>query len=538
VRTAIIGIVSIVSLFLSLMASGPAQSQVKPKAPSSATQTPSPSPPETSPTQTKEAPGEDDVIRVSTNLVTSNALVIGRDRKYLPSLRSEDFHVFENGVEQEIAYFAPIDRPFIVALVIDNSRSTTFELQQIKDAAIAFVNQIRPNDRALIISLTDDFKATALATNNQEALIQSISNIKRGGATRLYDAVDFAIKQVLASMEARKAIILLTDGVDNDSQQATQQSNLNDAANSAVPIYAVQLSTYVSMSKQAARSRRPPPEGSGFSRVDYQRADAYLHQMTQLTGASLYPAARVSDLDRAVAGIADELHNEYTLGFYPRVAGKPGEVRRLDVRVNQPWLTVRARRSYSFGPVLTTRSVNKAMPAPLSAIESPSASQIASEDRRPLGARWICKGPFVPGDYALVKEGYDAKCPASTRANDRTNAWFIRKPGPSETVCKGYLSWNGSEVEVLPIPAGYAVIGEVKSAVCSPSNDPKRHANAWKVKRPSSAETVCKGFLIPRGFVIVNEKKATTCPPTSTDANAWVIVPTHDIETRRFWPVP
>jgi hypothetical protein len=180
----------------------------------------------------------------------------------------------------------------------------------------------------------------------------------------------------------------------------------------------------------------------------------------------------------------------------------------------------------------------KPVPAPLSAIESPSASQIASEDKKLLGARWICKGPFVPGDFALVKEGYDAKCPASSRLNDKTNAWFIRRPGPSETVCKGYFSWNGSEVEILPIPAGYAVVGETESAVCSQTNDAQHPANAWKVKRPSAEETVCKGFLVPRGFVIVNEKKSTACPQTSTDANAWVIVPTYDIERRSFWTVP
>jgi hypothetical protein len=315
----------------------------------------------------------------------------------------------------------------------------------------------------------------------------------------------------------------LTAGVDNDSRHATYQTNLNDAANSGLQVYAVQFSTYEATAKQAARFPRPPPAGSGFSRVDYQRADAYLHQMTEVTGAALYPAASLSDLDEAVAGIAEELHNEYTLGFYPRVAGKRGEVRRLDVRVNQPWLAVRARNSYSFGPALATRVVNRPDPASPSEIESVSPYRNVPEQKTPLGARWICKGPFVPGDYALVKEGYAAKCPASTRANDSTNAWFIRKPGPSETVCKGFLSWNGSEVETVPIPTGYAVIGEAKSLVCSPSNDLQRPANAWQIARPADEATVCKGFLIPRGFVIVNEKRQKDCPATSTENNAWII---------------
>jgi hypothetical protein len=79
--------------------------------------------------------GPDDVIRVKTTLVNSPVLVIGRDGKFVPNLRREDFEVYENGAKQEIAYFAPVDRPFTVALVIDTSRSTVFNLQDIQHAA-------------------------------------------------------------------------------------------------------------------------------------------------------------------------------------------------------------------------------------------------------------------------------------------------------------------------------------------------------------------------------------------------------------------
>jgi Ca-activated chloride channel family protein len=538
VRGAITVVATVVLLFLLLIAVAFAQSQPKPQPTSpQPAQTPTPISPNPSRSQAGEEVGEDDVIRVSTNLVTSAALVIGRDRKYVPKLRRQDFHVFEEGVEQELAYFAPVDRPFTVALLIDNSRSTIFELRNIQDAAIALVNQLRTNDRALIISLTDDLKALAGPTNNKEALRQVISNIKTGGGTRLYDAVDLALNREMAGIAGRKAIVLLSDGVDNDSRNATYQTNLNDIAKSDVEVFAVQFSTYTPVSRQAARVRRPPPEGSGFSRVDYQRADAYLHQISELTGTSVYPAASASNLDSAIAGIAEELHNEYSLGYYPRIAGKPGEIRRVEVRVSQPWLVVRARPGYSFGHAGTVRYDNRdPVAAPLTDIEA--LSQTLIEDQRPLNARWMCKGLFVPGDYALVQEGFDSKCPRSPRANDQTNAWFIRRPGPSEIVCKGFVLWNGSEMEVSPIPSGYAVVGEVNSPVCSSSMDPKASANAWRVKLPVSEETVCKGFLIPRGFVVVGEKKASVCPATSSDANAWLIVPTPHIETRRFWGVP
>jgi Ca-activated chloride channel family protein len=538
VRGAIILVVATVVLLVVLLIVGFAQSQTKPQpAPPQPAQTQTPISGNPSPKQAAEEVGEDDVIRVNTNLVTSAALVIGRDRKYVPSLRRQDFHVFEDGVEQELAYFAPVDRPFTVALLIDNSHSTVFELRNIQDAAIAFVNQMRTNDRALIISLTDDPGTQAGPTNNKAKLRQTISNLKTGGDTRLYDAVGFALNHETAGIAGRKAVVLLTDGVDNASRNATYQTNLNDIAKSDWQVYAVQFSTYSLVSKQAARVRRPPPEGSGFSRVDYQRADAYLHQISALTGTSVYPAASLSNLDSAIASIAEELHNEYSLGYYPRVAGKPGEVRRVEVRVSQPWLIVRARPGYSFGLAGTVRYDNKD-PVVASLSDSEAFSQSFVEAQRPLNARWICKGPFVPGDYALVQEGFDSKCPRSTRANDQTNAWFIRKPGPSEIICKGFLLWNGSEMEISPIPSGYAVVGEVSSPVCSSSMDPKHSANAWRIKLPASEETVCKGFLIPRGFVVVGEKKASVCPATSREANAWLIMPTRYIETRRFWSVP
>jgi Ca-activated chloride channel homolog len=514
VRSAILIVATVVLLFLLLLAVTFAQEPAKPPA--------RPTTPLPSPTPRGEEIAEDDVIKVNTNLVTSSALVVGRDSKYVATLRREDFHVFEDGVEQELAYFAAVDEPFTIALLIDNSRSTTFELRNIVDAAIALVDQLRTNDRALVISLTDDLKPIVGPTNHKEELRQAISNIKPGGGTRLYDAFDFALRHELAGIKGRRAIVLLTDGVDNASRNASHQTNIDDIAKSDVQVYAVQFSTYATVSKQTGRVRRPPPEGSGFSRVDYQRADAYLHQISDLTGTSVYPAADVSRLDAAIASIVDELHNEYSLGYYPK-PGKTGELRRVEVRVNQPWLFVRGARSgYLFGKGGTVNyNVKNPVVASISEIEPGSGKFV--EEKKPLNARWMCKGQFVPGDYALVQEGYDSKCPQSTRPNDQTNAWFIRKPGPIETVCKGFVWWNGAEAEVSTIPSGYAVVGEVKSAVCSSSIDSSQSTNAWSVKLPAAKETVCKGFLIPRGFVVIGEKSASVCPATSTPANAWLI---------------
>jgi hypothetical protein len=141
------------------------------------------------------------------------------------------------------------------------------------------------------------------------------------------------------------------------------------------------------------------------------------------------------------------------------------------------------------------------------------------------GARWICESTNVPTDFALIKEGFSYHCPPSARAHDNTNAWFIRKPTSSETMCKGFLIWRGVEMAGAPIPTGYVVTSEADSPVCGKSPDLR---NAWIIQLPKGRMTVCKGFSIPRGFVVIGEKPSATCPAKPFEKNAWVIEPKWD----------
>lgn len=408
-----------------------------------ATSTPTPKP-------TVEEIDPDDVIRIKTTLVNSPVLVIGRNGKFVPNLRRDDFEIFEDGVKQDIAYFAPVETPVTVALLIDTSRSTVFNLVDIQEAAIAFLDGMRTGDQALVITFADDLAVLAEPTSDREILRRAIRNARVGGGTRVYDAVDFALKERLAAVAGRKAVILFSDGVDNASRTATSESNVRNLRNSDTLIYPVQFNTYNRMKAQTEASQRRAPVGSGFNDQDYLRANNYLHLLANLSGTGVYPANEISDLDNAVASIVDELHNEYSVGYYPRKPGQSGEVRRIEVRVSRPQLVVKARTGYvvdtagvavriatSGGRMTNTdQSSNASMPIP----RSDEGPQL------PLGARWICKGPDVPTDFVVVKEGFVAHCPASTRAGDATNAWFIRKPGRSEVLCKGFVMWNGVEI--------------------------------------------------------------------------------------------
>ncbi|HET8780993.1 MAG TPA: VWA domain-containing protein [Pyrinomonadaceae bacterium] len=466
--------------------------------------------------------GPDDVIRVKTALVNSPVLVIGRDGKFVPNLGREDFQVFENGVKQEISYFAAVDNPFTVALVIDTSRSTVFNLADIQHAALAFVDQMRPRDRAVVVSFSDDFKVITEATSDRETLRSAIASIRPGGGSRVYDAVDLLVEE-MNRIEGRTALILFSDGVDNDSQTATGESTLRKVERSDTLIYPVQFSTYERMKSRAPAKTDLPTEGTGFSEQDYRVAGAYLRRLADATSTGVYPAAEISDLDRAIASIVDELHNEYSIGYYPRNAGQAGEQRRVEVRVNRPQLVVRARTGYvvdkSGAVVRTARTSQRGV-----SIESDASLPVTREEEKidtASDGRWMCKSPQPPVDMVIVKEGFVSHC--RSRADDRTNAWFIKKPGRSETMCKAFFVWNDREVAAAPLPEGYVVIGEVKSAACGNSRDASVTTNAWEIRRPGPSETVCKGFPLPHGYVMVGERVVPNCPPRATDQNAWLI---------------
>lgn len=321
-----------------------------------------------------EEVGEGDVVRIDTTLVTVPVSVLDRQGRFIPNLRREDFSVFENGIEQSIAYFEPAEKPFTVALLLDTSASTHFHLWEIKEAAIAFAKQLRPQDRVLVVTFNDEVLLLTEVTNDLnivDAVIEQ--NANSGNATRLYDAVDLVIKERLNKLKGRKAIVLFTDGVDTASQLATYQTTLREAEELDALIYPIQYDTsdYAramqggsTVTVVSTRSNWPFPGTSssqttysvptnggipppGTSKADYERADQYLHKLADNTGGRLYQANDTAQLAQAFSRIAEELRRQYTLGYYPKASAVQSDERRqIRVRVHQPNLAVKARDSY------------------------------------------------------------------------------------------------------------------------------------------------------------------------------------------------
>ena len=337
------------------------------------------------PKQTPSGPeevDENDVVRVDTTLVTIPVSVMDRQGRYIPNLHKEDFRLWEDGVEQNIGFFQSVDKPFSVVLMIDTSGSTRFRLDEIQDAAIAFVNQLQKDDRVMVVSFDDNIRILSDFTNDRYRLRQAIQQTRPGPGTRLYDAVDLVINQKLDPIEGRKAIVLFTDGVDTTSKHASYESTLRDAEELDALVYPVQFDTYSDTNGSAPSSGRYPQSssdvfaeilgeifgrnggrngggrrgggwpggGANGSRGDYENADRYLHQLADTTGARLYQADSTQNLSNAFANVAEELRRQYSVGYYPKNPPQAGQRRQIKVRVNQPDLAVRARDSYVFNP--------------------------------------------------------------------------------------------------------------------------------------------------------------------------------------------
>lgn len=181
-------------------------------------------------------------LKIQTNLVTVPIIVSDRNDIYVPDMRQDEFTIEENGVKQDIAFFANITQPFHVVLMIDTSGSTQEKLGQIQRAATAFVDQLQPQDRVKLISFDDQIRDHGDFTNDRQALRMTIASMRSGQGTKLYDAMFRAIR-ALQRIEGRKAIVIFTDGVDWTSDRATLDENRRDLEEAGIIVYPIRYDT-------------------------------------------------------------------------------------------------------------------------------------------------------------------------------------------------------------------------------------------------------------------------------------------------------
>ena len=271
-----------------------------------------------------EEVGDGDVLRVTTNLVSIPVSVMDRDGRYIFDLKQEDFRIYEDGTEQQISHFSSVEQPFTVVLLMDTSSSTVTYLDQIRETANAFINQLRPKDSVLPITFDGTihpllYKGTSDRTVLSRAL-EKMQSDKGNNGTRLYDAVEFSY-QLFKRIRGRKAIILFTDGDDTWSQ-ATLKSTLRDATELDALVYTIHFGSSPSTD--------------------------YLSTLAEKTGGHFYQATDLEMVKQSFVAVAEELRRQYSIGYYPKEEAHRGEERQIKVKVNRPKVGVRTRKSYIY----------------------------------------------------------------------------------------------------------------------------------------------------------------------------------------------
>ncbi len=309
-----------------------------------------------------------DTLKIDTNLVTVPVIARSRNGSYIADLKQEEFKLTEDGVAQEIAFLASVDAPFYVVLMLDTSNSTKEKLLLIQRAAIAFLEQIGPNDKVKVISFDGELRNWNDFTSDKTILRRVISQTLTGGGTRVYDAVQLALDS-LRPIQQRKAIVLFSDGGDFHSKQSSFESTVWDLDESGVIVYPLRFDTRAETERRqqdAATNGGRLPRVQSPGTIAYPRrpndtisdtisweldnlyltADKYLRTLADRSGGQLYRADTVVSLPQAFAAIAAELRTQYLLGYYPTNKNDNAAYRKIQVKTSRKDIAIRARRGY------------------------------------------------------------------------------------------------------------------------------------------------------------------------------------------------
>lgn len=309
--------------------------------------------------------GDDETVELKTTLVEVPVVVSEPGGRYVTDLKQSDFGLSENGEAQEITFFASVDEPFNVALVLDTSGSTRDQLDRIKAAASVFLDQLRPRDRVAIVTFEDEVNVLTPLTSDRAQLREALAGLSAGKFTQVYEAVHEVTTNVFAGVDGRRAAIFFTDGVDTASAIATYENSLDEITRRQIIVYPIRYNTLPDVEQRlglADNATLAAPSGETRERrvsdqtVDHDKtlrelqqayhvADAFLFDLATATGGVLYRADRLDDLPTAFARIADELRHQYLIGYYPEREDVTGD-REIRVTVVRPGVEVRSRKGY------------------------------------------------------------------------------------------------------------------------------------------------------------------------------------------------
>lgn len=267
------------------------------------------------------------IFRSVVDLVPLTVSVTDAHEKYITGLGRDDFAVFEDGVQQDLSFFAANRAPLDLAILLDTSASMTDKMRLVQEAAIGFARTLQAGDRCSIVAFNRAVRVLAPFTGEIDKLEAAIRGTTPGGATSLYDAVYVTLKESgRATREnrevRRQAMVVLTDG--EDTASLVNFDDVMDLAKRAgVNVYTISL-----VSERLARQIQAEGGHRYFSEADYA-----IRTLARESGARSFFPLRVEELTDVYGAIAEELSHEYLLGYASKNPRRDGVFRRVVVRV-------------------------------------------------------------------------------------------------------------------------------------------------------------------------------------------------------------
>lgn len=272
---------------------------------------------------------DDDVVRVNTDLVILNITVTDKAGQYVPGLKMSDFTIFEDGKEisaELISSFSVHESPFASVVLLDTSGSMETRLSLARSAAIRFLDRLRLEDVAAVYKFDSEVEQVQEFSGGRD-LAPMAFGMRAKGMTRLNDAIVDAAKVLAERDEKRKAIVILSDGIDTMSKASSDKA-LESALAIGASIYTVDMSA---------------TEGRAFRN---QQSAAILRGFAEKSGGRFVATPGGPALRDAFAGIADELGHQYTVAYRPMNRAHDGKWRKLEVKISRDDLIVRTRKAY------------------------------------------------------------------------------------------------------------------------------------------------------------------------------------------------
>ncbi|HYP26217.1 MAG TPA: VWA domain-containing protein [Blastocatellia bacterium] len=350
-------------------------------------------------------------VKLNATLVQVPIVAADRSGRFVVDLSKDDFTLVDDGKRQEISLFSSVKQSFNAVLILDTSNSAEDRLRAMQQTALTFAREVGGGDKMMVMSFDNEVRQLTDFTSDQKEIESAIKGTESGFGKLLYEAVMRGLDQ-LKETEGRRALILFSDGIDLKSIDATAEDTFKKAEEIGAAIYVIKFDTRwwieADVRRQEAENKQsnlpfsvdgriplppefggpdPDPKKKSGPRIEigerksphitvidgisgrtvstkdvppdkisqqlnqvYGEANDYIETLATRTGGMVFSADTFGNTEAAFAMIADELRNQYMIGFYPRNERRDGKYRKIKVEVKRKDIRIRARQGYRLPP--------------------------------------------------------------------------------------------------------------------------------------------------------------------------------------------